>query len=97
LKLMSRITLPTEGRITLRGRVATLLEVGTGFHPELTGRENIFVNGAILGMRRREIEAQFDEIVAFSGIEQFIDTPVKRYSSGMYVRLAFAVAAHLQP
>jgi lipopolysaccharide transport system ATP-binding protein len=97
LKLLSRITLPSEGRITLRGRVATLLEVGTGFHPELTGRENIFVNGAILGMRRHEIESQFDEIVAFSGIEQFIDTPVKRYSSGMYVRLAFAVAAHLQP
>ena len=81
----------------LRGRVATLLEVGTGFHPELTGRENIFVNGAILGMRRREIAARFDEIVAFSGIERFIDTPVKRYSSGMYVRLAFAVAAHLEP
>ncbi len=81
----------------LRGRVATLLEVGTGFHPELTGRENIFLNGAILGMRRREIAARFDEIVAFSGIERFIDTPVKRYSSGMYVRLAFAVAAHLQP
>jgi lipopolysaccharide transport system ATP-binding protein len=97
LKLLSRITLPTEGRITLRGHVATLLEVGTGFHPELTGRENIFINGAILGMRRREIEAQFEEIVAFSGIERFIDTPVKRYSSGMYVRLAFAVAAHLQP
>ena len=95
LKLLSRITLPTEGRITLRGRVATLLEVGTGFHPELTGRENIFVNGAILGMRRREIEASFDEIVEFSGVERFIDTPVKRYSSGMYVRLAFAVAAHL--
>ena len=97
LKLLSRITLPTEGRIVLRGRVATLLEVGTGFHPELTGRENIFVNGAILGMRRREIEASFDEIVDFSGVERFIDTPVKRYSSGMYVRLAFAVAAHLQP
>ena len=97
LKLLSRITVPTEGRITLRGRVATLLEVGTGFHPELTGRENIFVNGAILGMRRREIEARFDEIVEFSGIERFIDTPVKRYSSGMYVRLAFAVAAHLEP
>jgi len=97
LKLLSRITLPTEGRITLLGRVATLLEVGTGFHPELTGRENIFVNGAILGMRRREIRASFDEIVAFSGVERFIDTPVKRYSSGMYVRLAFAVAAHLQP
>jgi lipopolysaccharide transport system ATP-binding protein len=97
LKLLSRITLPTEGRITLRGRVATLLEVGTGFHPELSGRENVFVNGAILGMRRREIEASFDEIVEFSGVERFIDTPVKRYSSGMYVRLAFAVAAHLQP
>jgi len=97
LKLLSRITLPTEGRIVLRGRVATLLEVGTGFHPELTGRENIFVNGAILGMRRREIEASFDEIVDFSGVERFIDTPVKRYSSGMYVRLAFAVAAYLQP
>jgi lipopolysaccharide transport system ATP-binding protein len=96
LKLLSRITLPTEGRIVLRGRVATLLEVGTGFHPELSGRENIFINGAILGMRRREIEAKFDEIVEFSGIERFIDTPVKRYSSGMYVRLAFAVAAHLE-
>jgi lipopolysaccharide transport system ATP-binding protein len=97
LKLLSRITLPTEGRITLRGRVATLLEVGTGFHPELTGRENVFVNGVILGMRRREIAAQFDEIVSFAGVEPFIDTPVKRYSSGMLVRLAFAVAAHLQP
>jgi lipopolysaccharide transport system ATP-binding protein len=97
LKLLSRITLPTEGRIVLRGRVATLLEVGTGFHHELSGRENIFVNGAILGMRRREIEAKFDEIVEFSGIERFLDTPVKRYSSGMYVRLAFAVAAHLEP
>jgi lipopolysaccharide transport system ATP-binding protein len=97
LKLLSRITLPTEGRIVLRGRVATLLEVGTGFHPELSGRENIFVNGAILGMRRREIETKFDEIVEFSGIERFIDTPVKRYSTGMYVRLAFAIAAHLEP
>ncbi len=97
LKLLSRITPPTEGRITMRGRVATMLEVGTGFHPELTGRENVFLNGAILGMRRREIEARFDEIVAFSGVERFIDTPVKRYSSGMYVRLAFAVAAHLEP
>ncbi len=97
LKLLSRITLPTEGRIVMHGRVATLLEVGTGFHPELSGRENIFVNGAILGMRRREIDARFDEIVEFSGIERFIDTPVKRYSSGMYVRLAFAVAAHLEP
>jgi lipopolysaccharide transport system ATP-binding protein len=97
LKLLSRITLPTEGRILMRGRVATLLEVGTGFHPELSGRENIFVNGAILGMRRREIEAKFDDIVEFSGIERFIDTPVKRYSSGMFIRLAFAVAAHLEP
>lgn len=97
LKLLSRITPPTEGRIVLAGRVASLLEVGTGFHPELTGRENIFLNGTILGMRRREIAAKFDEIVAFSGIERFIDTPVKRYSSGMYVRLAFAVAAHLEP
>jgi homopolymeric O-antigen transport system ATP-binding protein len=97
LKLLSNITPPSEGRITIWGRVATLLEVGTGFHPELTGRENIFVNGAILGMRRREIERRFDEIVDFSGIEQFMDTPVKRYSSGMYVRLAFAVAAHLEP
>jgi lipopolysaccharide transport system ATP-binding protein len=97
LKLLASITPPTEGRITLVGRTATLLEVGTGFHPELTGRENVFVNGAILGMRRREIEAQFDEIVEFSGIERFIDTPVKRYSSGMYVRLAFAVAAQLDP
>jgi homopolymeric O-antigen transport system ATP-binding protein len=96
-KLLSEISPPTEGRITIWGRTATLLEVGTGFHPELTGRENIFVNGAILGMRRREIEGHFDEIVEFSGIERFIDTPVKRYSSGMYVRLAFAVAAHLDP
>lgn len=97
LKLLSRITDPTEGRIALRGRVASLLEVGTGFHPELTGRENIFLNGAILGMRREEIKAKFDEIVAFAEIEKFLDTPVKRYSSGMYVRLAFAVAAHLEP
>jgi lipopolysaccharide transport system ATP-binding protein len=89
--------LPTEGRIELRGRAATLLEVGTGFHPELSGRENIFINGAILGMRRREIQSKFDQIVDFSGIERFIDTPVKRYSSGMYIRLAFAVAAHLEP
>jgi lipopolysaccharide transport system ATP-binding protein len=96
-KLLSEISPPTEGRITIWGRTATLLEVGTGFHPELTGRENVFVNGAILGMRRREIESHFDEIVEFSGIERFIDTPVKRYSSGMYVRLAFAVAAHLDP
>lgn len=97
LKLLSRITEPTEGRITLRGRIASLLEVGTGFHPELTGRENIYLNGAILGMRRAEIAARFDEIVAFAEIEQFLDTPVKRYSSGMYVRLAFSVAAHLEP
>jgi lipopolysaccharide transport system ATP-binding protein len=97
LKLLSRITVPTEGRIRLRGRVATMLEVGTGFHPELTGRENVFLNGTILGMRRREVQARFDEIVAFSGVERFIDTPVKRYSSGMYVRLAFGVAAHLEP
>jgi lipopolysaccharide transport system ATP-binding protein len=96
LKVLSRITEPTEGRIKLYGRVASLLEVGTGFHPELTGRENIFLNGAILGMSRREIKRNFDEIVAFSEVEKFIDTPVKRYSSGMYVRLAFAVAAHLE-
>jgi lipopolysaccharide transport system ATP-binding protein len=97
LKIISRITDPTEGFIKMRGRFASLLEVGTGFHPELTGRENIFLNGAILGMRKSEIVAKFDEIVAFSEIEQFLDTPVKRYSSGMYVRLAFAVAAHLNP
>lgn len=97
LKLLSRITAPTRGRIILRGRVASLLEVGTGFHPELTGRENIYLNGAILGMSRAEIRKKFDEIVAFAEIEQFLDTPVKRYSSGMYVRLAFAVAAHLEP
>lgn len=97
LKLLSRITLPTEGRIVTNGRIATLLEVGTGFHPELTGRENVFMNGTILGMRRSEIEARFDEIVEFSGVERFLDTPVKRYSSGMYVRLAFAIAAHLDP
>jgi lipopolysaccharide transport system ATP-binding protein len=97
LKIMSRITEPTEGRVTLRGRVASLLEVGTGFHPELTGRENIFLNGAILGMARIEIKRKFDEIVAFAEVEKFLDTPVKRYSSGMYVRLAFAVAAHLEP
>jgi lipopolysaccharide transport system ATP-binding protein len=95
LKLMSRVTAPTEGKIKVRGRVASLLEVGTGFHPELTGRENVFLNGAILGMKRREIQQKFDEIVAFAGVEQFIDTPVKRYSSGMYVKLAFSVAAHL--
>jgi len=95
LKILSRITEPTEGRVRIRGRVASLLEVGTGFHPELTGRENIFLNGAILGMTRAEIRHKFDEIVAFADIEKFLDTPVKRYSSGMYVRLAFAVAAHL--
>ncbi len=97
LKVLSRITEPTGGRVVLRGRVASLLEVGTGFHPELTGRENIFLNGAILGMKRAEIRRKFDEIVAFAGVERFLDTPVKRYSSGMYVRLAFAVAAHLEP
>ena len=97
LKILSRITEPTTGRITLRGRVASLLEVGTGFHPELTGRENIYLNGAILGMTKAEIRSKFDEIVAFAEIEKFLDTPVKRYSSGMYVRLAFAVAAHLEP
>ena len=97
LKILSRITEPTEGRVSLRGRVASLLEVGTGFHPELTGRENIFLNGAILGMTQREIRKKFDEIVAFAEVEKFLDTPVKHYSSGMYVRLAFAVAAHLEP
>lgn len=97
LKILSRITEPTTGRVVLRGRVASLLEVGTGFHQELTGRENIFLNGAILGMSRAEIRRRFDEIVAFAQIEKFLDTPVKRYSSGMYVRLAFAVAAHLEP
>jgi len=97
LKLLSRITEPTEGEARIKGRVSSLLEVGTGFHPELTGRENIFLNGAILGMKHAEIKAKFDEIVAFSEVEKFLDTPVKRYSSGMYVRLAFAVAAHLEP
>ena len=97
LKVLSRIAEPTTGRVELYGRVASLLEVGTGFHPELTGRENIFLNGSILGMTRREIETKFDEIVAFAEVEKFIETPVKRYSSGMYVRLAFAVAAHLEP
>jgi len=96
LKILSRITEPTEGRISIKGRVASLLEVGTGFHPELTGRENIFLNGAILGMSKVEIRRKFDEIVAFAEVEKFLDTPVKRYSSGMYVRLAFAVAAHLE-
>jgi lipopolysaccharide transport system ATP-binding protein len=97
LKILSRITEPTTGRVRIRGRVSSLLEVGTGFHPELSGRENIFLNGAILGMTRQEIRKKFDEIVAFAEVEQFLDTPVKRYSSGMYVRLAFAVAAHLEP
>lgn len=97
LKILSRITEPTSGKVSIKGRVASLLEVGTGFHPELTGRENIFLNGAILGMSKVEIKSKFDEIVAFSEIEKFLDTPVKRYSSGMYVRLAFAVAAHLEP
>lgn len=97
LKILSRISEPTEGKITINGRVASLLEVGTGFHPELTGRENIFLNGAILGMKRAEIRSKFDEIVSFAEVEKFLDTPVKRYSSGMYVRLAFAVAAHLEP
>jgi lipopolysaccharide transport system ATP-binding protein len=97
LKILSRITAPTHGRIELRGRVASLLEVGTGFHPELSGRENIFMNGSLMGMSEKEILSKFDEIVDFAEVEQFIDTPVKRYSSGMYVRLAFAVAAHLEP
>ena len=97
LKILSRITSPTEGTVELHGRVGSLLEVGTGFHPELTGRENIYLSGSILGMKRREIDAKLDEIVKFSEIEKFLDTPVKRYSSGMYVRLAFAVAAHLEP
>ena len=97
LKLLTRITAPTTGRATIQGRVGSLLEVGTGFHPDLTGRENVFLNGAILGMRREEVVRKFDEIVAFAEVERFIDTPVKRYSSGMYLRLAFAVAAHLEP
>ncbi len=97
LKILSRITTPTTGTIKIKGRIASLLEVGTGFHPELTGRENIYLNGAILGMKKREIDAKYDDIVKFAEVEQFIDTPVKRYSSGMYVRLAFAVAAHLEP
>ncbi|ALF54344.1 ABC transporter [Nostoc piscinale CENA21] len=97
LKILSRITEPTQGNIKIKGRVASLLEVGTGFHPELTGRENIYLNGAILGMSKAEIKQKFDEIVAFAEVEKFLDTPVKRYSSGMYVRLAFAVAAHLEP
>ena len=97
LKILSKVTSPTRGEIKVKGRIASLLEVGTGFHPELTGRENIFLNGAILGMSKSEIRSKFDEIVSFSGVEKYIDTPVKRYSSGMYVRLAFAVAAHLEP
>jgi len=97
LKILSRVTAPTSGRVLVKGRIASLLEVGTGFHPELTGRENVFLNGAILGMREREIARKFAEIVAFAGVERYIDTPVKRYSSGMHVRLAFAVAAHLEP
>jgi homopolymeric O-antigen transport system ATP-binding protein len=97
LKILSRITAPTTGEARIKGHVGSLLEVGTGFHPELSGRDNVYLNGAILGMRRREIKAKFDEIVAFAEVERFIDTPVKRYSSGMYVRLAFAVAAHLEP
>eukprot|EP01041_Mallomonas_annulata_P027453 gene27453-49054_t len=97
LKILSRITEPTSGQVNVNGRMASLLEVGTGFHPDLTGRENIFLNGAILGMKQQEIKRQFDEIVSFAGIEKFLDTPVKRYSSGMYVRLGFAIAAHLEP
>jgi len=97
LKVLSRITEPTSGQVKVNGRMASLLEVGTGFHPDLTGRENIFLNGAILGMKQQEIKRQFDEIVSFAGIEKFLDTPVKRYSSGMYVRLGFAIAAHLEP
>src|SRR5947208_8972095 len=97
LKILTRITAPTRGRAELRGRVGSILEVGTGFHPELTGRENIYLNGAILGMSRREINGKLGQIIDFSGIPKFIDTPVKRYSTGMYVRLAFAVAAHLDP
>ena len=97
LKVLSRITEPTEGRAEIRGRVGSLLEVGTGFHPELTGRENIYLNGAIIGMKRHEIQRKFDQIVAFSNVEKFLDTPVKRYSSGMQIRLAFSVAAHMEP
>ena len=97
LKIMARITAPTSGKVRIRGRVGSLLEVGTGFHSELTGRENVFLNGAILGMKKTEIDRKFDEIVNFSGVEEFIDTPVKRYSTGMRMRLAFSVAAHLEP
>ncbi|WP_228430464.1 ABC transporter ATP-binding protein [Baekduia soli] len=97
LKILTRITEPTRGVSRTRGRVGALLEVGTGFHPELTGRENVYLNGAILGMRRREMDRRFEEIVEFAGVTRFLDTPIKRYSSGMYLRLAFAVAAHLEP
>ena len=97
LKILSRITEPSEGQVKVRGKVASLLEVGTGFHPELTGRENIYINGAILGMTRREVNAKIDEIIDFAGVKDFIETPIKRYSSGMTVRLGFAVAAHLDP
>ena len=97
LKILSKVTAPTKGEVTYKGRIASLLEVGTGFHPELTGRENVFLNGAILGMSKAEIARKFDEIVDFAEVERFLDTPVKRYSSGMYVRLAFGVAAHLEP
>src|SRR5262249_2569202 len=97
LKLLTRITTPTRGRAEIRGRVGSLLEVGTGFHPELTGRENVYLNGAVLGMKRREITRKFAQLVEFAGVEKFSDTPVKRFSSGMYVRLAFSVAAHLEP
>ncbi|HQW26260.1 MAG TPA: ABC transporter ATP-binding protein, partial [Saprospiraceae bacterium] len=97
LKLLSRITFPSKGRITIHGTLSSMLEVGTGFHPELTGRENIYLNGAIIGMKREEVARKLDSIVAFSGLEDFLDTPVKHYSSGMYVRLAFSVASHLEP
>src|SRR5207237_1898939 len=97
LKILARVTAPTQGRARICGRMGTILEVGTGFHPELTGRENIYLSGTILGMRKSEIDRRFDEIVEFAGVSKFVDTPVKRYSSGMYVRLAFAVAAHLDP
>ena len=97
LKILSRVTAPTSGSVKVKGRIASLLEVGSGFHPDLSGRENIYLNGAILGMKHAEIKAKFDDIVAFAEVEKFLDTPVKRYSSGMYVRLAFAVAAHLEP
>ena len=97
LKVLSRITHPTKGKLEIRGRISSLLEVGTGFHQELTGRENVYLNGTVLGMRKHEVDQKFDEIIDFSGVEKFLDTPVKRYSSGMRVRLAFAVAAHLEP